>query len=88
MTRFYANLLGRRDGLEGPLPKAEALREAKQWLRSLTVEQAETELRRLKLNPAAVARRGERKAAGSAASYRPYEHPYEWAGFVRISNPN
>src|SRR5262249_2561457 len=27
MRRFYQNLLGRRAGLEGPLPKAEALRE-------------------------------------------------------------
>jgi len=29
MTRFYQNLLGRRAGLTVPLPKAEALREAK-----------------------------------------------------------
>ena len=35
MQRFYANLLGRRPGLSGPMPKAEALREAKAWLRSL-----------------------------------------------------
>src|SRR5262249_16808220 len=35
MQRFYANMLGRRAGLSGPLPKAEALREAKAWLRGL-----------------------------------------------------
>ena len=35
MQRFYANLLGRRAGLTGPMPKAEALREAKAWLRGL-----------------------------------------------------
>ena len=35
MQRFYANLLGRRDGLSAPMPKAEALREAKVWLRNL-----------------------------------------------------
>src|SRR5262249_55191140 len=35
MTRFYQNLLGRRAGLAGPLPKAEALDEAKRWLRGL-----------------------------------------------------
>jgi hypothetical protein len=29
MTRFYENLLGAREGLKAPLPKAEALREAK-----------------------------------------------------------
>ena len=35
MQRFYANMLGRRPGLNSPMPKAEALREAKTWLRSL-----------------------------------------------------
>src|SRR5262249_41666736 len=35
MQRFYANLLGRRGGLTGPMPKAEALGEAKSWLRGL-----------------------------------------------------
>ena len=35
MQRFYANLLGRRPGLTAPMPKAEALREAKTWLRGL-----------------------------------------------------
>ena len=67
MTRFYANLLGRTEGLPAPLPKAEALHEAKRWLRGLTVEQAEVELKRLNLDrpdldPAALAHRGERKS--------------------------
>jgi CHAT domain-containing protein/tetratricopeptide (TPR) repeat protein len=44
MKRFYANLLGRRAGLSKPLPKAEALDEAKRWLRELTVDEAGTEL--------------------------------------------
>src|SRR5262249_23529335 len=35
MSRFYANLLGKRASLTKPLPKAEALREAKAWLRQL-----------------------------------------------------
>src|SRR5207249_8285747 len=43
MRRFYENLLGKRAGLEAPLPKAVALREAKDWLRRLTAD----ELRRL-----------------------------------------
>ena len=33
MTRFYQNWLGNRKGLDKPLTKAEALREAKEWLR-------------------------------------------------------
>ena len=32
MTRFYQNLLGKRAGLKGPLPKAEALAAA-DWQR-------------------------------------------------------
>jgi CHAT domain-containing protein len=35
MQRFYANLLGRRLGVTSPMPEAEALREAKEWLRGL-----------------------------------------------------
>ena len=35
MERFYQNLLGKRPGLSQPMPKAEALDEAKHWLRSL-----------------------------------------------------
>ena len=35
MQRLYANLLGRRAGPAAPMPKAEALREAKTWLRGL-----------------------------------------------------
>ncbi len=36
MTRFYQNLLGKREGLSKPMPKAKALDEAKQWLRDLS----------------------------------------------------
>jgi tetratricopeptide (TPR) repeat protein len=46
MTRFYQNLLGRRDGLDGPVPKTEALDEAKRWLRGLTAEQIDRTLDR------------------------------------------
>jgi CHAT domain-containing protein len=35
MQRFYTNLLGRRSGLSAPMAKAEALQEAKAWLRGL-----------------------------------------------------
>ena len=40
MQRFYANLLSRRPSLTAPLPKAEALREAKAWLRGLAIGSA------------------------------------------------
>jgi tetratricopeptide (TPR) repeat protein len=87
MIRFYGNLLGKRDGLAKPLPKAEALHEAKEWLRSLTAEQAEAEMKRLKINPAEVTR-GERSVAQpDAGPTRPFEHPYHWAGFILVGNP-
>ncbi len=44
MARFYQNLLGKRPGLAKPMPKAEALQEAKQWLRSVTADQIDSEL--------------------------------------------
>src|SRR5262249_27712641 len=47
MTRFYENLLGKRPGLKGPMPKVEALREAKMWLRGLSRREAEAKLAKL-----------------------------------------
>jgi CHAT domain-containing protein len=44
MRRFYQNLLGKRPGLTKPLPKAEALAEAKRWLRNLTESEMSGEL--------------------------------------------
>ena len=35
MDRFYENLLGTPEGTVRPMPKAEALAEAKRWLRGL-----------------------------------------------------
>src|SRR5262249_36374757 len=51
MTRFYQDLLGRRAGLTGPLPKAEALDEAKRWLRELTGDEVGGELAALDRGP-------------------------------------
>jgi tetratricopeptide (TPR) repeat protein len=83
MTRFYQNLLGKRDGLAKPLPKAEALREAKAWLRGLSAEEAS---RRVTSLPSAV--RGERVKAPASGSVRPYEHPTYWAAFVLFGDPD
>jgi CHAT domain-containing protein len=82
MTRFYENLLGKRKGLAKPLPKAEALREAKAWLRSLTVKEVEHHL-------AALPRGAEREkpAAPVPATVHPYGHPYYWAAFILIGDP-
>jgi hypothetical protein len=87
MNRFYANLLARREGRSKPLPKAEALDEAKGWLRNLTAEQAEDEMKRLKITPAVVTRSERPVARLTAEPTRPFEHPYNWAGFVLIGDP-
>ncbi len=94
MTRFYQNILGRRAGLSKPMPKAEALQEAKRWLRSLTVDQVEGQL--------AALQRGEvrplAKDSGAPAikaptspkstGIQPYDHPYFWAAFVLVGDPD
>jgi len=84
MRRFYENLLGKRLGLTRPQPKAEALAEAKAWLRGLDATQAEQVLADAGLA------RGERKVktAPSANPARPFEHPYYWAAFVLVGDPN
>jgi CHAT domain-containing protein len=85
MTRFYENLLGKRDGLPQPMPKAEALHEAKRWLRELRADHVEGELAALE--------RGTKRRKGLAPppkpdSPRPFEHPYYWAAFMLVGNPN
>jgi CHAT domain-containing protein len=94
MQRFYANVLGRRPGLTGPLPKAEALGEAKKWLRGLR----RAEVREL----AAALTEGAERGKGSKArppgegtrvvpagddDACPYAAPYFWAAFVLIGDP-
>jgi CHAT domain-containing protein len=91
MTRFYQNLLGKRAGLAKPLPKAEALREAKQWLRQLpraecerltaALSQAEPRGSVVPKDKPVVppSRPGERESP-------PYADPYYWAPFVLLGD--
>jgi CHAT domain-containing protein len=87
MVRFYENLLGKREGLSKPLPKAEALREAKKWLRELP----RAERDRL---AAALQQGKERgplvqidKPVAAEGEGPPYAHPYYWAAFVLYGDP-
>src|SRR5262249_54663053 len=91
MQRFYQNLLGKREGLTAALGKADALAEAKHWLRGLSAEDAAQLAAQLgegvargKGRPAIS--RGEAPAAAKHA--RPYAHPYYWAAFVLLGDPD
>jgi CHAT domain-containing protein len=95
MQRFYANLLGSRPGLSPPMPKAEALREAKAWLGGLS----RWEVLRLAAELSGGVERGKgaqgRQPVELAATVpaggdndRPYAPPYFWAAFVLAGDPD
>jgi CHAT domain-containing protein len=83
MERFYQNLLGARGGLKSPVPKAEALSEAKAWLRGAGPEEVGAALAAL---PRGTIVRRAVAAPGRAA--RPYEDPTYWTGFILIGSPD
>ena len=94
MARFYQNLLGRRPGVSQPLPKAAALDEAKAWLRNLTAEEVGSELATLErgtVRPLAKVEGPAPRGVGGLrrpTGVRPYAHPYYWASFILIGDPN
>jgi tetratricopeptide (TPR) repeat protein len=83
MKRFYQNWLGKREGLGTSLAKAEALREAKQWLRELTDENIDREHADVARGP-----NGAGPRAARPAKAHPFEHPYYWAGFILVGDPD
>jgi hypothetical protein len=93
MLRFYENLLGKRKELAAPLGRAAALQEAKTWLRTLPRKEVETLVAGLThgeirgtVGPAPT-----KKLAAKAKvpeGERPYAHPYYWAAFVLIGDPD
>jgi CHAT domain-containing protein len=94
MCRFYANLLGKRDGLEQPLAKSEALAEAKRWLRELPLSEVskltdklDEHAQRGKGRVARPAAEDPRAPMKSLAEQRPFAHPYYWAAFILIGDP-
>jgi tetratricopeptide (TPR) repeat protein len=92
MTRFYQNLLGRRPGLSKEMAKAEALQEAKEWLRTLTVNQVEGELAALErgdVRPLARIKGAPARKEAPPPKFsliKPYHHPYYWAAFVLVGD--
>jgi CHAT domain-containing protein len=98
MVRFYENLLGKRKELKAPLPRAQALAQAKRWLRELSRKEAErlagelsgglpngTGTPRGKVVPLKVVAK---KPAKLPAGERPFEHPFYWAAFVLVGDPD
>jgi CHAT domain-containing protein len=90
MDRFYRNLLGRRPGLAGPMRKAEALAEAKRWLRDLPADEAV----RLTADLAGGVARGKDEPAlklvvpnDPGSGRKPFAHPRYWAAFVLFGDP-
>jgi CHAT domain-containing protein len=89
MARFYQNLLGKRPDLKQPMPKAEALDEAKRWLRGLSADKVGTELEALDRGTVRpLATKGDAPREPSPSGPRPFAHPYYWAAFVLIGDPS
>jgi tetratricopeptide (TPR) repeat protein len=93
MLRFYENLLGKRERLKKPLGRAEALAEAKKWLRSLDRKQAEALVGRLaggKLRGTIDKPLPEvgGKTVKLPEGDKPFAHPFYWAAFVLVGDPS
>jgi CHAT domain-containing protein len=89
MQRFYQNLLGKRDGLRSPLSKAEALREAKSWLRNLPPEEVPVLARKEPRKPLKARSEPRTSLKGyDPSTTMPFDHPYYWAAFVLVGDPD
>lgn len=97
MTRFYENLLGRfeetrqyqsREYEPGtPLPKAEALGEAKRWLRDLSMDQATETIHKLSGKDATIDMK-HRNGRSDESKIHPFQDPAYWAAFVLVGSPD
>lgn len=84
MVRFYRNLLmPRSNGVI--LSKAEALDEAKNWLRSLSRQKAMVLRQALREKESVYVLRFDEVETHSDTD-RPFAHPYYWAGFILIGD--
>jgi CHAT domain-containing protein/tetratricopeptide (TPR) repeat protein len=94
MLRFYENLLGARKELKQPLGRAEALAEAQRWLRELPRRDAEALAAALAADKLSGTTRGrvvelnvKEPAAKLPQGEQPYAHPFFWAAFVLVGDP-
>ena len=75
------------------MSKAEALAEAKTWLRGLKADEVEQVAGGVVRGVDTETSRGKRVARpaaqpGAAVRPYPYSHPYYWAGFILLGDPN
>lgn len=89
MTRFYENIIGTPEGSVKPLPKAEALAEAKRWLAGLTANEVEQLTVDLPRGLPSGTRGSHRKSDSPPPkdSPRPFAHPSYWSAFILIGDP-
>lgn len=91
MLRFYQNLLGKREGLKEALGRAEALREAKRWLRQLPrteVEKLAGQLTEEALRASEEPKRPVASRPAVPAGDAPFAQPRYWAAFILIGDPD
>jgi CHAT domain-containing protein len=91
MERFNQNQLGKRDGLTKPMAKADALREAKQWLRNLSTEEATARLAKISRGvPRGTRAKGVdlKVVATETKDAKPFALPKYWAAFILIGDLN
>jgi CHAT domain-containing protein len=67
------------------MSKAEALREAKLWLRSLSAEEIQRQVAALPTGSRVGTETA--KPRETAKPGRRFDHPYYWAGFILIGDP-
>jgi CHAT domain-containing protein len=77
MYRFYENLLGSEK--KQPMAKADALAEAKTWVKKLDAKEVVGQLKSLGVPVDA--------AWAKQQPERPFEHPYYWAAFILVGDP-
>ena len=84
MSRFYRELAWpTRPALTKPMPKSEALAEARSWLRTSTRDEVGKALASIS--------RGEivrRKVVGAGEPDRPFADPTFWAAFILTGSPD
>jgi hypothetical protein len=90
MVRFYENLLGKRKGTK-PLGRAQALDEARRWLRTLDRKRAALLAGGLERGPLRGTEEEVPPLAGKEpalpAGDKPFAHPAYWAAFVLVGDP-